>query len=78
MTAFDFELSIFLWREYEEDGRIAKHGVLVGVKEMRILFNCSISFWNVTGEEVIWCLLTGVHQGLPSESRPLRQCNCDR
>ena len=42
---------------------------------MKILFNCEVSFWDVTRKEIKRCRLASVYQGLPSVSWPLRQCN---
>jgi hypothetical protein len=57
--------------QYKDDGGVAEHRIEIGVEEMRELVDGDSTIWQAIGEEVIWCLLAGVHHRLPSEPRAL-------
>jgi hypothetical protein len=57
--------------QYKDDGGVAEHRIEIRVEEMRELVDGDSTIWQAIGEEVIWCLLAGVHHRLPSEPRAL-------
>jgi hypothetical protein len=57
--------------QYNDDGGVAEHRIEIRVEEMRELVDGDSTIWQAIGEEVIWCLLAGVHHRLPSEPRAL-------
>lgn len=72
------KLRILIRSAQEDNGRITKHGIHIGVQKLSILLYSNFSSRKVRGEEIIWRRLAGIYKRFPSVSRTLWQCNCER
>jgi len=65
------KLRILIWSAQEDNGRITKHGIHIGVQKVSVLLYSNFSSRKVRGEEIIWHRLAGIYKRFPSVPRTL-------